>query len=115
MTPKPAGLAVQLAVHTEAAVIGLASRSHQRSLEEHGVVAVEHGDGVAEQIRGATGGQVDGFVGAFGGGHVEMVVELGVKSDRVDVRSARSSCSPDLSRSHAGQDQLICTGVPSAV
>jgi NADPH:quinone reductase-like Zn-dependent oxidoreductase len=76
-------LAVQLARDAGATVVGLASEDHHDWLREHGV-PVPYGDGVAERIRQAAGGQVDAFIDLFGSGYVELAIELGVAPDRID-------------------------------
>ena len=43
-----------------------------------------YGDGVAERIRDAAGGQVDAFIDLFGSGYVELAIELGVAPERID-------------------------------
>jgi NADPH:quinone reductase-like Zn-dependent oxidoreductase len=49
------------------------------------VVPVLYGDGVAERIRAASaGGGVDGLIDTFGGGYVELAIELGVAPTRID-------------------------------
>ena len=68
-------LAVQLARHAGARVVGLASERHHPWLSEHGVIPVSYGEGVAERIREASGGRVDAFVDTFGDGYVELAVE----------------------------------------
>ena len=77
-------LAVQLANDAGATVIGLASEGHHRWLASHRVIPVVHGDGVAERIREASDGRIDAFIDTFGGGYVEMAIELGVPPDRID-------------------------------
>jgi len=78
-------LAVQLAVHAGAKVIGLASEPNHEWLRAHHVIPVSYGDGVAERIREATEGRVDAFIDTFGGGYVQLAIEeLGVAPDRVD-------------------------------
>ena len=77
-------LAVQLAVKAGAKVIGLASTANHDWLAAHGVFPVAYGDGVADRIIAAAGGRVDAFVDTFGGGYVELALELGVKADRID-------------------------------
>jgi NADPH:quinone reductase-like Zn-dependent oxidoreductase len=77
-------IAVQLARLAGATVIGLASAPHHEWLAAHGVVPVAYGPGVAERIREASGGRVDAFVDTFGGGYVELALELGVRRDRID-------------------------------
>ncbi|MFK4099765.1 NADP-dependent oxidoreductase [Streptomyces sp. NPDC019531] len=77
-------LAVQLARRRGATVIGLASGRNHAWLKERGVVPVEYGEGVAERIRRAAGGNVDAFVDTFGDGYVELALELGVRPERIN-------------------------------
>ncbi len=77
-------LAVQLAAHAGATVIGLASEEHHRWLAGHGVIPVVYGDGVAERIREASDGRIDAFIDTFGGGYVEMAIGLSVPPERID-------------------------------
>jgi NADPH:quinone reductase-like Zn-dependent oxidoreductase len=77
-------LVVQLARNAGATVVGLASEDHHDWLREHGALPVTYGDGVAERIREAAGGQVDAFIDLFGSGYVELAIELGVAPERID-------------------------------
>jgi NADPH:quinone reductase-like Zn-dependent oxidoreductase len=77
-------LVVQLARDAGATVVGLASEDHHDWLREHGALPVTYGDGVAERIRAAAGGQVDALVDLFGSGYVELAIELGVAPERID-------------------------------
>jgi NADPH2:quinone reductase len=77
-------LAVQLAKNAGATVIGLASEPNHEWLRAHGIVPVAYGEGVADRIRAAARGSVDAFVDTFGGGYVDLAVELGVAPDRID-------------------------------
>ena len=78
-------LAVQLAVLTGAAVIGLAGESNHQWLLEHGAIPVAYGDGVADRIREVSDGHVDALIDTFGSGYVALAVdELGVAPNRVD-------------------------------
>ncbi|MFG2197000.1 NADP-dependent oxidoreductase [Streptomyces sp. NPDC048639] len=77
-------LTVQLARHTGATVIGLASEANHPWLTDHGVIPVTYGEGVADRIRAASGGSVDAFIDTFGADYVELAVELGVAPDRID-------------------------------
>jgi NADPH:quinone reductase-like Zn-dependent oxidoreductase len=78
-------IAVQLARRAGATVIGLASEPHHAWLTAHGVIPVSYGDGVADRIRQAAGGQVDAFIDTVGGDYVRLAVEdLGVAPSRVD-------------------------------
>ncbi|MEV0150070.1 MULTISPECIES: zinc-binding dehydrogenase [unclassified Nonomuraea] len=71
-------------------MIGLASEPNYARLKDRGVVPVECGEGAAERIRQASGGNVDAFIDTFGAGYVELAVELGVRprADRYDPRLA---------------------------
>jgi NADPH:quinone reductase-like Zn-dependent oxidoreductase len=77
-------LVVQLARNAGATVVALASEDHHDWLREHGALPVTYGDGVAERIREAAGGQVDAFIDLFGSGYVELAIELGVAPERID-------------------------------
>jgi NADPH:quinone reductase-like Zn-dependent oxidoreductase len=77
-------LVVQLARDAGATVVALASEDHHAWLREHGALPVAYGDGVAERIREAAGGQVDAFIDLFGSGYVELAIELGVAPERID-------------------------------
>jgi NADPH:quinone reductase-like Zn-dependent oxidoreductase len=77
-------IAVQLASNAGATVIGLASEAHHEWLSGHGVIPVTYGDGVADRIRGASGGEVDAFLDTHGDGYVELALELGVRPERID-------------------------------
>jgi NADPH:quinone reductase-like Zn-dependent oxidoreductase len=77
-------IAVQLARNAGSTVIGLASEPHHEWLSSHGVIGVTYGDGVADRIRAAAGGQVDAFLDTQGGGYVELALELGVRPERID-------------------------------
>ena len=50
----------------------------------HGVIPVEYGDGVGDRIKEAAGGKLDAFIDTFGGGYVDLAVELGVQPERID-------------------------------
>jgi NADPH:quinone reductase-like Zn-dependent oxidoreductase len=46
---------------------------------------VTYGDGVADRIRAAAGGQVTAFIDLVGGGYVKLALEeLGVPPERID-------------------------------
>lgn len=77
-------IAVQLARNAGAKVIGLASEGHHDWLRQHGAVPVTYSDGVAERIRSAAGGRVDGLIDTFGSDYVKLAIELGVSPERID-------------------------------
>ena len=77
-------IAVQLAKIVGAKVIGLASAANHTWLADHGVIPIAYGEGVADRIRAASAGKVEAFIDTFGGGYVDMALELGVAPDRID-------------------------------
>lgn len=77
-------VAVQLARRTGAAVIGLAGERNHEWLRGHGIVPVRYGEGQAERIREAADGRIDAFIDTFGGGYVDLAIDLGVKPDRIN-------------------------------
>ena len=76
--------AVQLAKNAGATVIGLAGPANHDWLREHGVIPVAYGEGVADRIKAAAGGQVDAFVDTYGSGYVRLAIDLGVAPERID-------------------------------
>ncbi|MEV8511598.1 NADP-dependent oxidoreductase [Dactylosporangium sp. NPDC051484] len=77
-------IAVQLAGHAGATVIGLAGEAHHDWLRQHGVTPVAYGDGVLDRVRAAAGDKIDAFVDAFGGDYVDLALQLGVQPDRIN-------------------------------
>ncbi len=79
--------AVQLARSAGARVIGLAGEQNHNWLREHDIIPVTYGDGQAQRIREAAGGKVDAFIDTFGGGYVDLAIELGVSTQRINTIS----------------------------
>ncbi len=77
-------VAVQLARRTGARVIGLAGERNHDWLRGHEIIPVTYGEGQAERIRAAAGGPLDAFIDTFGGGYVELAIELGVAPERIN-------------------------------
>jgi NADPH:quinone reductase-like Zn-dependent oxidoreductase len=79
-------IAVQLAKHAGATVIGIASPSSDDWLFTHGVIPVNYGDNLADRLKAAAPqGRIDAFLDFFGGGYVKLAVEeLGVPPRRVN-------------------------------
>jgi NADPH:quinone reductase-like Zn-dependent oxidoreductase len=77
-------IAVQLAVRAQAKVIGIASATHHQWLQEHGVIPVTYGEGVADRIRQAADNHLDAFIDTFGADYIELALSLGVRPERID-------------------------------
>jgi NADPH:quinone reductase-like Zn-dependent oxidoreductase len=77
-------VAVQLARRTGATVIGLAGEHNHDWLRRHDIIPVTYGDGQADRIREAADGKVDAFIDTFGGGYVDLAIELGVAPERIN-------------------------------
>jgi NADPH:quinone reductase-like Zn-dependent oxidoreductase len=77
-------VAVQLARMAGARVIGVASEAHHAWLTRHGVVPVTYGAGLGDRLGAASAGRIDAFVDTYGGGYVELALELGVAPARID-------------------------------
>jgi NADPH:quinone reductase-like Zn-dependent oxidoreductase len=77
-------VAVQLARRTGATVIGLAGEHNHDWLRRHDIVPVTYGEGQAKRILEAAGGSIDAFIDTFGGGYVDLAVELGVAPQRIN-------------------------------
>jgi NADPH:quinone reductase-like Zn-dependent oxidoreductase len=76
-------ITVQLARNAGATVIGLAGEHNHGWLSDHGIIPVAYGAGVADRIRAAAD-RVDAFIDTFGGGYVELALDLGVRPERID-------------------------------
>jgi len=77
-------LAVQLARRTGATVIGLAGKANHDWLHSKGVLPVSYGDGVADRIKQAAPNGVEAFLDTYGGGYVDLALELGVEPSRIN-------------------------------
>jgi NADPH:quinone reductase-like Zn-dependent oxidoreductase len=104
-------IAVQLARNAGATVLALASANHHAWLRDHGAVPLAYGDGVADRIRKAGGGRVDALIDAFGGGYVDLGIELGVAPERINTiidreAAARHGARTDGSAAAASAEVL---------
>jgi NADPH:quinone reductase-like Zn-dependent oxidoreductase len=77
-------VAAQLARRTGATVIGLAGERNHDWLRAHDVVPVTYGEGQAERLLEAAHGTIDAFIDTFGGGYVELALDLGISPDRIN-------------------------------
>ncbi|MGX6606795.1 NADP-dependent oxidoreductase [Micromonosporaceae bacterium Da 78-11] len=77
-------LAVQLARHAGAKVVGVAGPANQDWLRQHGVVPVVYGEGLTDRILAVTEGRVDAFIDTFGADYVRQAIKLGVRPERIN-------------------------------
>jgi NADPH:quinone reductase-like Zn-dependent oxidoreductase len=77
-------LAVQLAHRAGAHVIGIASPENDRFLRSLGVEPVAYGDGLEARLRAAAPKGLAAFIDLFGGGYIELALELGVRPQRIN-------------------------------
>jgi NADPH:quinone reductase-like Zn-dependent oxidoreductase len=77
-------LAVQLARRAGARVIGIASDKNADFLRSVGVEAVVYGDGLAQRLQELAPKGLGAFIDLFGGGYVELAVNLGVPRERIE-------------------------------
>jgi len=104
-------LTVQLARLAGATVIGLASERNHPWLADRGVIPVAYGDGVADRIRAVAPGGVDAFIDTFGNGYVDLAIDLGVATDRINTiidraAAARTGVKTDGSIESSSADVL---------
>jgi NADPH:quinone reductase-like Zn-dependent oxidoreductase len=77
-------LAVQLLRRAGARVVGIAGAANAGWLETLAAVPVTYGDGLADRLRAAAPDGIDAFIDTFGGGYVQLAIELGVPVSRID-------------------------------
>lgn len=77
-------LTVQLAGRTGATVIGVAGPANHDWLQAHGVIPVAHGDGLGPRLQEVAPQGINAFIDLYGDGYVELALDLGVASDRIN-------------------------------
>lgn len=76
---------IQLAKNANLRVIGIAGEDNQEWLQQQGVTPVVYGDGLKEKLQQlVAGSKEDVFIDLFGGGYVDMAIELGIKPENID-------------------------------
>jgi NADPH:quinone reductase-like Zn-dependent oxidoreductase len=104
-------IAVQLARRTGAEVFGIAGEHNHEWLREHGVIPVDYGEDLADQLQEAAAHQIDAFIDTFGGGYVELAINLGVAPERIDTiidfeAAQRYGVKTEGNQAAAGADTL---------
>ncbi|GAA5165401.1 MULTISPECIES: NADP-dependent oxidoreductase [Amycolatopsis] len=77
-------IAAQLAKLRGATVIGTASEGNFAFLHGLGISPVTYGPGLAERLRAAAPQGVDAYLDTFGGGNVDVAIELDVRPGRIN-------------------------------
>jgi NADPH:quinone reductase-like Zn-dependent oxidoreductase len=77
-------LTVQLARRAGASVIGIAGQANHDWLTFLRITPVTYGEGLADRLKAAAPEGIDAFIDCFGGGYVDLAVELGVPKERID-------------------------------
>jgi NADPH:quinone reductase-like Zn-dependent oxidoreductase len=75
---------VQLATNAGAKVIGIASEANHGWLKKHGVIPIAYGVDLAARIKEAANGHIDAFIDCYGQGYVDLALQLGVTTQRID-------------------------------
>ncbi|RFU41053.1 NADP-dependent oxidoreductase [Actinomadura logoneensis] len=76
-------VAVQMAVHAGATVIGTASEENHEYLRSLGAIPVTYGEGLADRVRAAAPDGVDAALDGAGGHALEVSLELVEDRDRI--------------------------------
>jgi len=80
---------VQLLRTKGATVLGIASERNHDWLTRHGVVPVAYGEGLADRLTAAAPNGIDAFIDLFGPQYVQLAVDLGIATDRIETIIAR--------------------------
>lgn len=81
------GLVSQLLVERGATVLGIGSLENAEWLQSKAVTPIDRSgglDAVAERLRAAAPDGIDAFIDLFGGGYVQLALDLGVPGDRIN-------------------------------
>jgi NADPH:quinone reductase-like Zn-dependent oxidoreductase len=111
-------VAVQLARRTGATVIGLAGEHNHDWLRAHDIIPVTYGEGQAERIREAAGGPINALIDTFGGGYVDLAIDLGVPPNRINTlidREAAARVGASTQGTHAIASKEILTEMAQLV
>jgi NADPH:quinone reductase len=81
---------VQLLGVRGARVLGIASDSNADWLTAHGAQQIPYGDHLAEALKGAAPDGIDAFIDLFGPEYVQLAVDLGISTDRIETIISRA-------------------------
>jgi NADPH2:quinone reductase len=81
---------VQLLGVRGARVLGIASDSNADWLTAHGAQQVPYGDHLADALKAAAPDGIDAFIDLFGPEYVQLAVDLGISTDRIETIISRA-------------------------
>jgi len=77
-------VAVQLLRRAGAKVIGIAGQDNHAWLRAYDVTPVAYDTGLRERLATAADGRLDAFIDTFGGGYVDLALDLGAPAERIN-------------------------------
>jgi NADPH:quinone reductase len=72
-----------------ATVLGIASAPNHDWLVAHGAIPIAYGDGLADRLAAAAPNGIDAFIDLFGPQYVQLAVDLGVPTGRIETIISR--------------------------
>jgi NADPH:quinone reductase len=72
-----------------ASVLGIASAGNHDWLVAHGAIPIDYGDGLADRLASAAPNGINAFIDLFGPEYVQLAVDLGVPTDRIETIISR--------------------------
>ncbi|SEC37114.1 NADPH:quinone reductase [Streptomyces sp. 3213] len=80
---------VQMLIHQDVRVLGIASSANAEWLDKHGVTPVPYGDGLRERLLQAAGPHgIDAFIDLYGPEYLDLALALGIPADRIQTTVA---------------------------
>ncbi len=72
-----------------ASVLGIASAGNHDWLVAHGAIPIDYGGGLADRLASAAPDGINAFIDLFGPEYVQLAVDLGVPTDRIETIISR--------------------------
>ena len=103
-------VAVQLARRTGATVIGIASPANHGWLRDHDIVPIAYDDGLKDRLLAAAPNRLDAMMDTFGGGYVDLAIDLGIRPERINTIADREAAAR-VGASTVGSSQIITPAI----
>jgi NADPH:quinone reductase len=87
-----------------ATVLGIASTPNHEWLAAHGAIPIDYGDGLADRLAAAAPNGIDAFIDLFGPEYVQLAVDLGVPTARIETIIARAKAQEVGARAEGSGD-----------